>query len=116
MSVFFPRRWGNGAAPVTPGGFRSIFKRQIGGLGSPAFIPPLPPPTIPLITGWMWESRNWERRRKHRKKTTDEVIHDVIAEQIAELNRERRRQRARVRHLQQLEDDEAAVLFLLSAL
>lgn len=39
MSALFPFRWGSAPLPPASGGFRSVFMRQIGGLGSPSSTP-----------------------------------------------------------------------------
>lgn len=71
MSVFFPRRWGNVASS---GGFRSVFMRQIGGLGSPSVVP-IPPAGVPSGgVGSGYFSRGQWHLLKKRWREEDEIL------------------------------------------
>lgn len=101
MSVFFPRRWGN-VPSTTPGGFRSVFMRQIGGLGSPSgVIPPSPPPPSvgSSISGGTFSRGRWRALR--------EAQH--AAEVRAQETGQRKRKKA-------LDEAAAAAALALSAL
>lgn len=77
MGLLFPFRWGD-VQSTTPMGFRSVFMRQIGGLGSPAFTPPVTTRTNwdtsdPLFYDW-WRKRALDERAKL------EVVQEIIEE------------------------------------